>query len=74
MLLLPPPVLPPLLPLLPLLLPVSLRGAGPAAFFDAISMLDDAGRTRLAHYAAGGVRPKGPLPGFWTATELAPPV
>ena len=52
----------------------ALRGAGPAAFFDAISMLDDAGRTRLAHYAAGGVRPKGPLPGFWTATELAPPV
>lgn len=48
----------------------ALRAAGPAAFFDAIEMLSDAGRERLARYAQGGFV-RDPQPGFWTATDLA---
>ncbi len=47
---------------------VALRAAGPDAFFDAIAMLSDDGRSRLARYAAGGCAK--PLPGFWTEREL----
>jgi hypothetical protein len=47
----------------------ALKAAGPGAFFDAIEMYDEAGLTRLAHYAAGAV--KEPDPGFWTEAELA---
>lgn len=47
---------------------VALRAAGPDAFFDAIAMLSDEGRRRLAAYGAGG-RSR-PLPGFWTERDL----
>ncbi len=47
---------------------VALRAAGPDAFFDAIAMLSDEGRRRLAHYAAGGCTR--PLPGFWTTRDI----
>ena len=47
---------------------VALRAAGPRAFFDAVAMLSDDGRRRLAVYAAGGCRQ--PLPGFWTQSEV----
>ena len=47
---------------------VALRAAGPDAFFDAIAMLSDDGRRRLAAYAAGGCAR--PLPGFWTEREI----
>jgi site-specific DNA-methyltransferase (adenine-specific) len=49
---------------------VALRAAGPTAFFDAIAMLSDDGRTRLAQYAVGG-RHEEPLAGFWTPEEIA---
>lgn len=48
----------------------ALRSAGPAAFFDAIGMLSDEGRSRLDRYAKGGFT-DGPLLGFWTADDLA---
>ncbi len=49
----------------------ALRAAGPDAFFDAIEMLADAGRARLAAYAAGGFADRGtPQVGFWTARDL----
>lgn len=47
---------------------VALRAAGPDAFFDAIAMLSDDGRRRLATYAAGGCTR--PLPGFWTERDI----
>jgi site-specific DNA-methyltransferase (adenine-specific) len=47
----------------------ALRAAGPGGIFDAVDLTSPAGRRRLALYAAG--RP-GPLPGFWSATDLAP--
>ena len=47
----------------------ALRAAGPAAFFDAIELLTDDDRARLARYAAGGCT-KRPQPGFWTAAQL----
>ncbi len=47
----------------------ALRSAGPKAFFDAIEMLSDDGRDRLARYAKGGCR-QAPLAGFWTDREL----
>jgi site-specific DNA-methyltransferase (adenine-specific) len=50
----------------------ALRAAGPAAFFDAVGLLDGAGGDRLRAYAAGG-RSDAPLPGFWTLDELAGP-
>jgi DNA modification methylase len=48
----------------------ALRAAGPTAFFDAIEMLSTSGRDRLEHYAHGGHHEE-PLPGFWTAQEIA---
>jgi len=48
----------------------ALRAAGTGAFFDAIEMLSDEGRTRLAVYAEGG-RHLRPLPGFWTDEDVA---
>ena len=44
---------------------LALRAAGAAAFFDAIEILDDAGRARLSAYARGDVRTA--LAGFWPA-------
>ena len=49
---------------------VALRAAGRQAFFDAIEMLSDEGRTRLERYAQGGHH-RSPLPGFWTKEDLA---
>ena len=46
----------------------ALRAAGPAAFFDAIEMLSDEGRSRLARYGSGDV--KIPDVGFWTIRDL----
>jgi site-specific DNA-methyltransferase (adenine-specific) len=50
----------------------ALRAAGPDAgpFFDAVEMLSDEGRARLAHYARGGHTER-PLPGFWTPAQAA---
>jgi len=48
----------------------ALRSAGPEAFFDAIEMLSDEGRTRLEQYATGGF-PDNPQLGFWTTVDLA---
>lgn len=48
----------------------ALRAAGPEAFFDAVEMLSDEGRERLARYAKGD-RGDEPLTGFWTAADLA---
>lgn len=47
---------------------VALRAAGPGAFFDAIAMLSDDGRRRLATYAAGCCTR--PLPGFWSIRDI----
>jgi DNA modification methylase len=49
---------------------LALHAAGPTAFFDAIAMLSDDGRSRLAQYALGG-RHDDPLPGFWSTEEIA---
>ncbi len=49
---------------------VALRAAGIDAFFDAIEMLSDEGRSRLEAYARGGQR-KLPLTGFWTEQDLS---
>jgi len=46
-----------------------LRAAGPGAFFDAVAMLADDGKARLAAYAKGGHAAM-PLEGFWTPDEL----
>lgn len=48
----------------------ALRAAGPGAFFDAIDLLSDEGRARLAMYAGGGLC-AAPQPGFWTQQDLA---
>jgi len=48
----------------------ALRSAGPAAFFDAIEVLSDEGRARLALYATGGFTDE-PQLGFWTLADLA---
>lgn len=48
---------------------VAMRAAGPGAFFDAVCMLDDEDRSRLATYAAGGHRSV-PLSGFWSQRDL----
>ncbi len=46
----------------------ALRAAGTSSFWDAIEMLSEAGRSRLAVYASGTC--DRPLPGFWTDTEI----
>ena len=46
-----------------------LRSAGLTAFFDAIALLDDEHRARLASYATGTVHR--PTYGFWTNGDLA---
>jgi len=48
----------------------ALRSAGPDAFFDAVDVLTDDGRGRLALYAKGGYTDD-PQPGFWSAEDLA---
>jgi site-specific DNA-methyltransferase (adenine-specific) len=48
----------------------ALRAAGPNAFFDAIEMLSEDGRQRLARYAEGGCA-EAPEVGFWTAADLS---
>jgi hypothetical protein len=48
----------------------ALRSAGPDAFFDAIEMLSDEGRSRLERYAKGGCTDD-PQVGFWTLPDLA---
>jgi DNA modification methylase len=48
----------------------ALRSAGPEAFFDAIDMLSDEGRGRLALYAKGGSA-RDPRVGFWTDADLS---
>jgi site-specific DNA-methyltransferase (adenine-specific) len=48
---------------------VALRAAGMDAFFDAMEMLSDQGRSRLETYAQGG-RHETPLPGFWTEDDV----
>lgn len=45
-----------------------LRSLGPAAVFDVIGLGDQAGRERLAAYAAGATQP---LAGYWTSKQLA---
>jgi DNA methylase len=47
-----------------------LRATGPGGIFDAVDLLSPAARKRLGLYAAG--RPGPPLPGFWSASDLAP--
>jgi site-specific DNA-methyltransferase (adenine-specific) len=48
----------------------ALRAAGPDAVFDIIEMLSAESTDRLKKYAGGGCRDV-PLPGFWTAADLA---
>ena len=48
----------------------TLRAAGPNAFFDAVAMLDEDSRRRLALYARGGSTDDA-QPCFWTAADLA---
>jgi site-specific DNA-methyltransferase (adenine-specific) len=48
----------------------ALRAAGTDAFFDAIEMLSEESRQRLARYATGGFT-ENPQPGFWTTQDLA---
>jgi site-specific DNA-methyltransferase (adenine-specific) len=48
----------------------ALRAAGPHAFFDVIDLLGDEDATRLAAYASGSGTRR-PLPGFWSARDLA---
>ncbi len=47
-----------------------MRSAGPSAFYDAIALLEDAHRARLASYAIAG-RGAPAQPGFWTAADLS---
>jgi site-specific DNA-methyltransferase (adenine-specific) len=47
----------------------ALRTVGPEAIFDIVEMGSEPGRKRLSAYAAGGH--DHPLPGFWTAADLA---
>ncbi len=49
----------------------ALRAAGPDALFDVIDMLSPDSLDRLQRYAKGGFT-ESPLPGFWTAQEVAP--
>jgi len=50
----------------------ALRAAGHETVFDAIEILSESGHERLHAYARGGQRDL-PLPGFWTASDLALP-
>jgi DNA modification methylase len=47
----------------------ALRAAGPEVVFDAVELLDEAGRERLRRYAKGGYRDE-PGPGFWSSDDL----
>jgi site-specific DNA-methyltransferase (adenine-specific) len=47
----------------------ALRAGGPGLLFDVIALGSAEDSGRLRRYAGGGVRD--PLPGFWTASELA---
>ena len=51
---------------------VALRAAGMSAFFDAMEMLSDEGRSRLETYAEGGHHDV-PVAGFWTEEDVARP-
>lgn len=48
---------------------VALRAAGMNAFFDAMEMLSEEGRTRLEVYAKGGHH-EIPMTGFWSSEEV----
>ena len=48
----------------------ALRAAGPETVFDVIDLCHPADLERLVAYASGGHRRR-PLPGFWTAAEIA---
>jgi site-specific DNA-methyltransferase (adenine-specific) len=48
----------------------SLRAAGPGGIFDAVELTSAEDLARLRAYAAG--RPGPPLPGFWSASDIAP--
>jgi DNA modification methylase len=48
----------------------AVRAAGPGVVFDAVDLLSDDGRERLAAYGGGGHHGR-PLPGFWTDADLA---
>ncbi len=48
----------------------ALRAAGTGAFFDAVEMLSDEGRSRLSSYARAG-RSRRPLAGFWTDKDIS---
>jgi modification methylase len=48
----------------------ALRAPGPGGIFDAVDLLSADAPARLAAYAAG--RASSPLPGFWTASDVAP--
>jgi DNA modification methylase len=48
----------------------ALRASGPGFIFDAVDLLSPEARQRLATYAEG--RHRAPLPGFWSAADLAP--
>ena len=49
----------------------ALRGVRPDGVFDVVAMGSSTGRARLGAYATGGH--DRPLPGFWTAADLALP-
>ena len=48
----------------------ALRAAGPGGIYDAIDLLSETGRARLAVYAGGHTAP--PVPGFWHEADVAP--
>jgi hypothetical protein len=48
----------------------ALRAAGPGGIYDAIDLVSEAGRARLAVYAGGHTA--APVPGFWHEADLAP--
>jgi modification methylase len=48
----------------------ALRAAGPGGIFDAVDLTSPPALKRLSLYAAGRGGP--PLPGFWSASDLAP--
>jgi len=48
----------------------ALRAPGPGGIFDAVDLLSADAPVRLAAYAEG--RASSPLPGFWTAADVAP--
>ena len=49
---------------------IALRAAGMVAFFDALEMLSEEGRSRLEIYARGGQHEL-PIAGFWSSAEIA---